>query len=430
MILTISPVHTRVHRNVEFRLTMPDHTITFLKLFASSFQSDTCERLVLCAPFSHANRETLPRKQTLRPIELKGETVIQWELQFDRQQTHLNLSLEQSTARFSELFGKEYREAYLFTADTEAMLRHSNQGAKLKTKQRHPRTVERPRQHNRSKNYLIPEGEPCPFLEALGIMTESGKVRESRQKKFRQINRYLEIVNDLYDQLPSAGPIRIVDFGCGLSYLTFAVHYLLTQIHNREVQLFGIDQKQDVIERCQLLAQELNVAGMEFSSGRIEDAEQEEKVHLALSLHACDTATDAALAYAVRAEADVILAVPCCQHEAFSQLACDSLKLILTHGILKERIAALATDALRAAALEAVGYKTQIMEFIDLEHTPKNLLIRAVKRTSDANDLAQDQYRDLKSLLNLHTLATDEIFTASAARSSTSTSTDLEEHTP
>lgn len=430
LILTISPVHKRVHRNVEFRLTMPDHTNTFLELFARSFQSDTCERLVLCAPCTHPNSETLPRKQTLRPIELKGETVVQWELQFDQLQTHLNLSLEQSTARFSALFGKDYREAYLFTADTEAMLRHSRQGAKLKTKQRQQPTGERPRQHNRSKNYLIPEGEPCPFLEALGIMTASGKVRESRQKKFRQINRYLEIVNDLYDQLPAAGPIRIVDFGCGLSYLTFAVHYLLTQIHSREVQLFGIDQKQDVIERCQLLAQDLNVAGMVFSTGRIEDAKQQEKVHLALSLHACDTATDAALAYAVRAEADVIMAVPCCQHEAFPQLDCDNLDLLLKHGILKERLAALATDALRAAALEGAGYKTQIMEFIDLEHTPKNLLIRAVKRTADTNALAQDQYRDLKSLLNLHTLATDEIFTASAERSSSKVTTDLEEQTP
>ncbi len=387
---------------------MTAHLEEFINAFHSSIGEKRFQRLILSAPTQGTSPE-VPRKQTVRPIEIKGQNFLQWELQFEKLQTHQNLSYEESVQKFRNDFGDMFREAYLFTNESEEILRKSKKGlkhTKKKTTSQEPRVSLK---HNRAKNYLIPEGVPCPFLEALGIMNATGKVHAARQKKFRQVNRYLEIVNDLYSELPADGPIRIVDFGCGLSYLTFGVHYLLTSIHQREVVLHGIDQKSAVISRCQSLADKLQLEGLEFSNGKIEDAAQQAKVHLALSLHACDSATDAALAYAVNAQADVILAVPCCQHEVFPQIQNDDLNLILKHGILKERIAALATDALRAEALEVKGYKTQIMEFIDLEHTPKNLLIRAVKRAQSPNENSASRYEKLKEMLNIEHLATDQI---------------------
>ncbi len=390
---------------------MAPATEEFLKLFDSSFNNGELLSLVLSAPTKQTRNSNVPRKQTARPVVLKADPHLQWELQFEKQQTHLNLPLSESLERFKVLFGEQYREAYLFTSEHEYALRVTKKGAKLTKKASQQKRETSPKPHNRTKNYLIPEGTPCRFLVALGIMNATGQVRQSRQKKFRQINRYLEIVNDIYPKLPDEGPLRVVDFGCGLSYLTFAVHHLLSEIHQREVILLGIDQKEDVIQRCETLASDLDLDGLAFSTGRIEDAQQSEKVHLALSLHACDTATDAALKYAVTANAEVILAVPCCQHEVFPQIASEDLNLILKHGILKERIAALATDALRAAALEAVGYKTQIMEFIDLEHTPKNLLIRAVRRQANEAETSSEDYEALKRFLNVDTLATDQMFT-------------------
>lgn len=390
---------------------MTNSSTEFLDALQDSFENDEFPRVVLSAPLKKNSKE-VPRKQTLRPIELKNEIVLQWELQFEKLQTHLNLSLAESRERFLKLFGEEYREAYLFGTNYEYSLRATSKGEKLKKRKLEAKTISKPQQHNRTKNYLIPEGKAVPFLVALGIMTGSGKVKESRQKKFRQINRYLEIVNDVYAQLPTEGTLSVVDFGCGLSYLTFAVHYLLSVVHQRDVVLFGIDQKSDVIERCELLAHDLELEGLCFTTGRIEDAERIDKVHLALSLHACDTATDAALAFALAADADVILAVPCCQHEVLPQIANETFGLVLQHGILKERIASIVTDALRAEALEAAGYKTQILEFIDLEHTPKNLLIRAARRANTERDPNSDRYTALKAELGVQRLATDQLLQA------------------
>jgi SAM-dependent methyltransferase len=245
-------------------------------------------------------------------------------------------------------------------------------------------------------------------------MTPAGQVKQSRQKKFRQINRYLEMVDDMYPSLPEAGPLHVVDFGCGLSYLTFAVHHLLTALHGRQVQLLGIDQNEQIIRRCRQIAADLQLPGLEFRTARIDDLTLAKPTDLAISLHACDTATDQALAMAVSAEARVILAAPCCQHELASSIQSPPLDVLLRQGILKERLAALATDALRAIALEAAGYRTQILEFIDLEHTPKNLLLRAVRRTGNEPlaEAARREYLAAKEFLGAAALATDAILEA------------------
>ena len=218
------------------------------------------------------------------------------------------------------------------------------------------------------------------FLVGLGVQTPDGRVTKARFDKFRQINRYLEFIEDVIDELPTDRTIRIIDFGCGKSYLTFAMYYYLHELQHRDIQVTGLDLKTDVIKHCNELAEKLGYDRLKFERGDISTYEGTDVADMVVTLHACDLATDYALDKAVKWGASVILAVPCCQHELNRQIKCDSLKPVLKYGIIKERIAALLTDALRANLLEQQGYETQILEFIDMEHTPKNLLIRAVKK--------------------------------------------------
>jgi methyltransferase family protein len=218
-----------------------------------------------------------------------------------------------------------------------------------------------------------------PFLVELGVMTPDGRVKQQRYAKFRQVNRFLELVGDVVDDLPG-GVLRVVDFGSGKSYLTFALHHLLTAVHEREVELVGLDLKEDVVRECEAIARRLDARGLRFEVGDIAGYSGLDGADLVVSLHACDTATDAGLERAVRWQAKVILAVPCCQHELMPQLENDPLGPLLRHGVLKERFAAEVTDAARAQLLGIVGYDVQLVEFVDLEHTPKNILIRASRR--------------------------------------------------
>lgn len=260
--------------------------------------------------------------------------------------------------------------------------------------------------HNRIKNYIIPEGTPVPFLIRLGVMTPEGKIVNSKYDKFKQINRFLEYINDI---LPSVleqkkcedYPLQIADFGCGKSYLTFAVHYYLTQIKKIDCKIIGLDLKEDVIEYCNSLAKEFDCSGLIFKTGDISkysDSEKEHNPDIVITLHACDTATDYALKYAVLKNAKAILSVPCCQHEINMQLEqnkrelentdAEIFKPLLKYGLIRERVSALITDSLRAEYLESAGYKVDVMEFIDMNHTPKNILLRAVRKNQkkDAGD--------------------------------------------
>lgn len=244
---------------------------------------------------------------------------------------------------------------------------------------------------NKQKNYLIPEGNPVPFLVLLGIMTPEGKVVKSRYDKFRQINRFLEFIKDIIPEVEkqikaegSERAVRIADFGCGKSYLTFAVHYFLTEIKHIEAEITGLDLKKEVIDYCNKVTSDLKLKNLSFATGNIEGYSYKNAPDIVITLHACDTATDFALDYAVKNQCKAILSVPCCQHEVNSQLnkneVPEEFKPLLKYGIIKERFASLVTDALRAEYLEKSGYSVQVLEFIDMEHTPKNILIRAVKK--------------------------------------------------
>ena len=237
--------------------------------------------------------------------------------------------------------------------------------------------------HNRVKRYILEEGIPVPFLIDLGVQTRDGKIVHARYDKFKQINRFLEFIEDILPTLPKEGTVRILDFGCGKSYLTFAMYYYLHCLKKYDVQITGLDLKEDVIENCNRLSRQYGYDKLMFLKGDIADYEMRGRVDMVVTLHACDTATDYALLKAVRWNVKVILSVPCCQHEVNRQIHNKELASVLGYGIIKERMSALITDAVRAELLEAQGYETSILEFIDMEHTPKNLLIRAVRRPGE-----------------------------------------------
>ena len=386
----------------------------FLDIVSRSIAEDRLTGLTLSRPIPEPGER--PPRLRVRPVALREGLRYQWAMQFERSETHENVDAKQLLTRLREQVGTVYRHAHLRTTDGDCSLRFSRRGkAKLNRSKARRSSTATP--HDRDKQYLIPEGRPCPFLHEAGVMTADGAVRAKAAAKFRQINRFLEFVEDVYDQLPTQGPVSVVDFGCGKSYLTFALHHLLTGKHGREVRIVGLDRDRHVIERCSDAALRLGLKGIEFREGDIASHQAEGDVHLAISLHACDTATDDALAKAVDWKSAVILAAPCCQHELAQSLSSDSLALLTRHGILKERLAALATDALRACALEIAGYRTRVVEFIDMEHTPKNVLIRAVRRNRPSGQEHEHRRRfdELKRQLGIDRLHLEEMLDLNGA---------------
>ena len=358
-------------------------------LLRDLFEGLSLTRAVLSKPRS---RE-LAAKVTVDPVDLRGETAYRFTTHLADRATHENLPANGARERLGTLLA-DYGQALLQTADADWQVLGET------VLRRPPSRAAAPRAHDRKKQYLLEEGTPVPFLVELGVMTADGKVRNSRYDKFRQVNRFLELVDDVVPSLRPEGTLRVIDFGCGKSYLTFAIHHLLTELRGREVEIVGLDLKEDVIARCASFAERSGAAGLRFERGDIASFDAGEDVDLVVSLHACDTATDEALAQAVRWGADAILAVPCCQKEAYRQLESSLLAPLLRHGLAKERFAALVTDALRAQLLELAGYRAQLVEFVGLEHTAKNVLIRAVKGKPAGADVRR-AYEELRDSLGL-----------------------------
>lgn len=332
-----------------------------------------------------------PDKVKIRPVELKGEIRYQASAFVGTKVLHTNYSGEELRDYLERELKEHFSQLQIQGTETDGTILVSKKG-KMTVKTRNQSAGgrksgpsgegEKPVRilsHNRVKQYILKEGVSVPFLVDLGVMTAAGKIVASRYDKFRQINRFLEYIEDILPRLPKDRQVTILDFGCGKSYLTFAMYYYLRELKGYDVQIIGLDLKTDVIENCQRLAESYGYQKLRFCQGDIADYEGVEHVDMVVTLHACDTATDYALAKAVGWGAEVILSVPCCQHELNRQMKNDMLAPVLEYGILKERMAALITDGIRAKLLENHGYETQILEFIDMDHTPKNLLIRAVK---------------------------------------------------
>lgn len=353
---------------------------------------------------SNSRDQAMGTKVKVRPVLIKGELFFQETLYKGTQVFHENFGAEEMISRLEKYLQNLFKQGEIKGRQGETTILVSKKG-KMTIKRRKNAVVtgcdsisadkggkmpggrleaqEEFRanlQHNRTKQYILMEGKPVDFLVGLGVQTPDGKVTKNRYDKFRQINRYLEFIEDVLEELPKDRTIRIIDFGCGKSYLTFAMYYYLHELRGRDIQVTGLDLKMDVINHCNQLAEKLHYDNLHFEYGNISSYEGADAVDMVVTLHACDTATDYALEKAVKWGASVIMAVPCCQHEVNKQIKNDVLQPILKYGIIKERMSALITDALRANLLEQQGYDTQILEFIDMEHTPKNILIRAVKR--------------------------------------------------
>ena len=328
---------------------------------------------------SGAKNSDGPSKVKIRPILLSDRLMYQASATVGKKEIHKNYEKEAVINYIEEMLKGHFKQMQVTGSRQDASVLVSKKGKMTIKEKKHPEnSCKKTLEHNRKKQYILEEGIVVPFLVDLGVMTKEGKIVHARYDKFRQINRFLEYIEDILPQLPRDREITILDFGCGKSYLTFAMYYYLRELRGYDVNIIGLDLKTDVIRKCSHLAETYGYEKLHFYQGDIADYEGVSSVDMVVTLHACDTATDYALAKAVEWGAEVILSVPCCQHEPNRQIRNEMLSPILHYGILKERMAALMTDGIRAQLLEEQGYDTQILEFIDMEHTPKNLLIRAV----------------------------------------------------
>lgn len=328
-------------------------------------------------------------KINLRPVLIQEKLYFQETLYKGNQVFHSNLTREEAARKIPEYMKEHFRQCEIDTLKAHYTVLVSKKGKVTITGKKKSRgkdenignNIDRTAMllHNRPKKYLLEEGRPVEFLVGLGVQTPEGRVVKRKYDKFRQINRYLEFIEDILPELPQERAVRIIDFGCGKSYLTFAMYYYLHEIKGYAVDITGLDLKEDVIRHCNELAEKYGYRELHFELGDISTYEGTEAADMVVTLHACDTATDYAIYKAVNWGAAVIMAVPCCQHEINRQISCERLSEILKYGLIKERMAALVTDAVRANLLEEMGYETQVLEFIDMEHTPKNLMIRAIK---------------------------------------------------
>lgn len=342
------------------------------------------------------------KKITARPINIKGKDYIQLEKFTDTQAFHENLNHEDALDLMVKMIMNEYRNINLFTQDADYQIMVSKKG-NIKVLQKQPTRVLQREDHDKEKQYIIKENQPCDFLTILGVMNPEGQVYKKKYDKFKQINKFLEIVDDSLAGKDIRDEFMIIDFGCGKAYLTFALYYYFYFIKNVRVKITGLDLKEEVIKFCNETAKKLKYENLQFMYGDIEDFEYENRVDMVVTLHACDTATDAALVKAIGWKSDIILSVPCCQHEFFNKIRNDSLSPMLKHGLVKERLSSLVTDTLRSLFLETKGYKVQLTEFISMEHTPKNILIRAVK-TNKNKKAAETEYEEFKRFWNLNDL--------------------------
>lgn len=330
-------------------------------------------KMVLSKPLSRQME-----KVTIVPLLIKNKPIFQFTVIIQNKALHHNLNPGEAENSIMDYL-LQFKEAHIFTQDADYLGLQSKK-KEWKWIESKPTKKKENLTHNRLKKYLLEESSQGAFWKVLGIANASGKIKPDKQAKFRQVNRFLEILKDAISHIPKENTLSIVDFGCGKAYLTFALYHYLVNVMQRNIKVIGIDLKQDVVLHLEEIRQNLGYMNLQFFEGNIATFPLgKDKIDLVISLHACDTATDAVLNRALQVEAEVILAVPCCQHELYSKIQQPLLAPILKHGILKERFSALATDALRSLKLEEAGYAVQVIEFIDTEHTPKNIMLKAIK---------------------------------------------------
>ncbi len=368
----------------------------FINLISDALSDGT----FINAVFSNPRKSGDLKKITAAPITMNHSLYIQFTRFKDNKAFHENIQVD-AVSDFILSHCTGFKQIQCFTALHDYHILVNKKGES--TIQAKPPSKKSPVSisHNRKKSYILDTPTSAPFLKALDIMDTNGQIKPSKYDKYKQINRYLEIVSDTLEVLPTSS-IRIVDFGCGKSYLTFALYHYLNTILGRKAIVIGLDLKEDVIAFCNDLAKKLGFNDLKFQVGDIGHYTTDQQIDMVVSLHACNTATDSALLKAISWQSKVILAVPCCHHEAYTQIHNETLDTLLKYGLLKERISALITDGMRANMLETVGYKVNVVEFIDMVHTPKNILLRAVlKSSANFDQTSYKKYEELCHMLNL-----------------------------
>lgn len=335
-------------------------------------------------------------------IENKGEMFLA--AKYTKEQVfHENIMPQDLQTRCVQLIENHFRQVNGMSTDKEHIILISKNGSCSYKVKKNGADVSSSapvgKEHNRKKKYILEEGMDIEPLTDMGIFTKDKKVVNSMYDKYRQINRFIEILDDEISNM-QLKKLNVIDFGCGKSYLTFIVYYYLTKIMKIDVNMIGLDLKADVIEKCNIAAKKYNYGNLKFILGDINGFEAPFDVDMVITLHACDTATDYALYNAIRWKSRMIFSVPCCQHELNKQIKSDNLPILSRYGIIKERFCALATDAIRANLLEYCGYKTQLLEFIDFENTPKNILIRAVLRPMTPKNVRERALNEVFALIN------------------------------
>ncbi|MBQ8519335.1 MAG: SAM-dependent methyltransferase [Agathobacter sp.] len=353
------------------------------------------QKLILSNPFSKSE----DYKKII--IENKGKT-FQIAKYTDQQVFHENIAKEELLDRCIALAENHYKQINGMSATEEHIILVSKKGnCTYKVKKTATDTVKlaaKSQSHNRQKNYILKEGMNIEPLVDMGVFTKDGKVVNAMYDKYKQINRFIEIIDDEVSNL-KVEELNVIDFGCGKSYLTFVVYYYLTEVMKLKVNMIGLDLKVDVIKKCNQAAEKYNYTNLKFEVGDVNGFKAPFDVDMVITLHACDTATDFALYNAIQWKAKMIFSVPCCQHELNKQIKPDELTILSRYGIIKERFSALATDAIRANLLEYSGYKTQLLEFIDFEHTPKNILIRAVRRPIMPKQVKENMLQEVHAMM-------------------------------
>jgi hypothetical protein len=368
--------------------SLPQHADPLSQLICEAGFVDSLQRAVFSAPRSS---DSQVQRVSVRPIAVRGERMLQFTSETPTQQLHHNRTAADARLELIRLAREDFRNIHIDTDRQQIEARFTRKEkclmrCKSIASNRLPTAT---LEHNRVRNHLIPDGVKCPFLIETGIMSADGMVRASHSRKFRQINRYLEFIHDVVDLLPTDRPIRVIDF---------ATHYLLTTILKRDCNIVGLDRRPDVVETCSRIADKLRLGSLAFQVGEIGGYQTEHEVDMVISLHACDTATDDAIEQAIRWGSQVILAVPCCQHELNEHLSNSALAPLTSYGVTKERFASLVTDTMRASLMEAAGYQTQVLEFIETEHTPKNLLLRGVKKFAFSLDTFEQGLKDVQAM--------------------------------
>lgn len=318
----------------------------------------------------------------------------------DKQVFHENIEKDQLEDKMLE-FISFYKQLSAWSTTNNFDLKISKKGKVFLGKKKSDNSNLVNKSHNKEKNYILKEGMIIQPLIDLGVFTKEGKVIKSKYDKYKQINRFVEIIDDEIKKNDQK-ELTILDFGCGKSYLTFVLYYYFVEIKKINVKMIGLDLKKDVIKKCNEIAERYGYENLHFELGDINGFKYNNKVDMVITLHACDTATDYALYNAIKWNSKMIFSVPCCQHEFNHQMKAESLSILTKYGIVQERVAALMTDAARANLLEVVGYKTQLLEFIDISHSPKNILIRASKGnvSKDKKDRSLREVNDLMNQFN------------------------------